>query len=88
MITIALSIAPIFLLIVTGYALRRGGIPSEEFWTLNDRLVYFVLDARALLRAHLRGGSLGPQPSSSYRGGTLLRGLLRGHGGSTAAGDS
>lgn len=43
MITIALSIAPIFLLIVTGYALRRGGIPSEEFWTLNDRLVYFVL---------------------------------------------
>lgn len=43
MIAIALSIAPIFLLIVTGYALRRGGIPSEEFWTLNDRLVYFVL---------------------------------------------
>ena len=43
MIAIALSIAPIFLLIVTGYALRRGGIPSEEFWMLNDRLVYFVL---------------------------------------------
>lgn len=43
MIAIALSIAPIFLLIVTGYALRRGGIPSEEFWLLNDRLVYFVL---------------------------------------------
>jgi len=43
MFTIALSIAPIFLLICTGYALRRGGIPSEEFWNLNDRLVYFVL---------------------------------------------
>jgi predicted permease len=43
MITIALSIAPIFLLIVTGYALRRGGIPSDSFWILNDRLVYFVL---------------------------------------------
>ena len=43
MIATALSIAPIFLLIVTGYALRRGGIPSEEFWILNDRLVYFVL---------------------------------------------
>ena len=51
MITIALSIAPIFLLIVTGYALRRGGIPSEEFWTLNDRLCLFRPDARALLRA-------------------------------------
>lgn len=40
---ISLSIAPIFLLILTGYALRRGGIPSDEFWDLNDRLVYFVL---------------------------------------------
>jgi len=43
MLTIALSIAPIFLLICLGYGLRRGGIPSEEFWNLNDRLVYFVL---------------------------------------------
>jgi predicted permease len=43
MITIALSIAPIFLLILMGYGLRRGGIPSDEFWTLTDRLVYFVL---------------------------------------------
>lgn len=43
MIATALSIAPIFVLIVAGYALRRGGIPSEEFWVLNDRLVYFVL---------------------------------------------
>ncbi|MEQ8368480.1 MAG: AEC family transporter [Roseicyclus sp.] len=40
---IALSLAPVFLLICTGYALRRGGIPSDEFWILNDRLVYFVL---------------------------------------------
>ncbi|WJY20210.1 AEC family transporter [Fontisubflavum oceani] len=40
---IALAIAPIFVLIMMGYALRRGGIPSEEFWNLNDRLVYFVL---------------------------------------------
>ncbi|GAA5070864.1 AEC family transporter [Roseibacterium beibuensis] len=43
MLSIALAIAPIFLLIVTGYVLRRGGIPSMEFWNLNDRLVYFVL---------------------------------------------
>ncbi len=41
--TIALSLAPIFLLICIGYGLRRGGIPSEEFWTLNDRLVFYVL---------------------------------------------
>ncbi len=40
---ILLSIAPIFLLILLGYGLRRGGIPSVEFWNLNDKLVYWVL---------------------------------------------
>lgn len=43
MLQILLSIAPIFLLIVLGHGLRRGGIPSIEFWNLNDRLVYWVL---------------------------------------------
>ena len=38
-----LSIVPIFLLIVLGHVLRRGGIPSFEFWNLNDKLVYWVL---------------------------------------------
>ena len=38
-----LSIVPIFLLIVLGHGLRRGGIPSFEFWNLNDKLVYWVL---------------------------------------------
>lgn len=40
---IVISIAPVFVLICLGYGLRRGGIPSEEFWNLNDRLVYFLL---------------------------------------------
>ena len=40
---IVLSIAPVFVLICLGYGLRRGGIPSAEFWNLNDRLVYFLL---------------------------------------------
>ncbi|MBX2882649.1 MAG: AEC family transporter [Granulosicoccus sp.] len=43
MINILLAIAPIFLLIVLGHVLRRGGIPSAEFWNQNDRLVYWVL---------------------------------------------
>lgn len=43
MLNILLSIAPIFLLLVLGYLLRRNGIPSIEFWNLNDRLVYWVL---------------------------------------------
>ena len=43
MIHMLLAIAPIFLLIVLGHALRRGGIPTVEFWNLNDKLVYWVL---------------------------------------------
>lgn len=43
MLIIILAIAPIFVVIVLGYLLRRGGIPSFEFWNLNDRLVYWVL---------------------------------------------
>ncbi|GAB4228574.1 MAG: AEC family transporter [Kiloniellaceae bacterium] len=43
MLHILLSIAPIFILIVLGHLLRRGGIPSFEFWNLNDKLVYWVL---------------------------------------------
>lgn len=42
-LTVIYSIAPIFVIIVMGYALRRGGIPNTEFWNLNDRLVYWVL---------------------------------------------
>lgn len=43
MLTTTLAIAPIFVMILLGYGLRRGGIPSTEFWNLNDRLVYWVL---------------------------------------------
>ncbi len=43
MLTILLSIAPIFVVMLLGHSLRRGGIPSLEFWNLNDRLVYWVL---------------------------------------------
>ena len=38
-----LSIAPIFLMIVLGHVLRRGGIPNVDFWNMNDKLVYWVL---------------------------------------------
>lgn len=43
MADIFLSIAPIFILIILGYILWRKGIPSVEFWNLNDKLVYWVL---------------------------------------------
>lgn len=43
MIDIVFTIAPIFLLIVLGNVLRRNGIPSVDFWNINDKLVYWVL---------------------------------------------
>ena len=43
MLVVLLSIAPVFALIVLGHVLRRVGIPSTEFWNINDKLVYWVL---------------------------------------------
>lgn len=43
MLTTILSILPIFLLIALGLGLRKGGIPSADFWQMNDKLVYWVL---------------------------------------------
>jgi malonate transporter len=38
-----LSIAPIFLLIVLGYLLRRNIFQNMDFWNTTDKLVYWVL---------------------------------------------
>ncbi|MAN13701.1 MAG: permease [Dinoroseobacter sp.] len=69
---ILISIAPVFVLICLGYALRRGGIPSTEFWNLNDRLVYFLLmPALFFVRvstADLSGGGLGWMAAVLYAG--------------------
>lgn len=43
LIAVLISIAPIFLIIVLGYLLRRNGIPNIDFWNMNDKLVYWVL---------------------------------------------
>jgi predicted permease len=64
MLSTALAIAPVFVMILAGYALRRGGFPSTEFWNLNDRLVYWVLMPALFFRqistADLTGAPLGP----------------------------
>ncbi len=65
MIGIALAIAPIFLMILLGYGLRRGGIPSAEFWNLNDRLVYWVL-MPALFFRQISTADLGAEPLGPY----------------------
>lgn len=64
---IVLAIAPTFILILLGYALRRGGIPSVEFWNLNDRLVYRVL-MPALFFAKISAADLAAQPLGAFAG--------------------
>lgn len=65
MLGIAVAIAPVFLMILAGYALRRGGIPSIEFWNLNDRLVYWVL-MPALFYRQISTADLGAEPLGPY----------------------
>ena len=40
LISVFLSIAPIFAVIILGHFLRRKGVPNTEFWNFNDKLVY------------------------------------------------
>ncbi|MCB1741252.1 MAG: AEC family transporter [Gammaproteobacteria bacterium] len=95
MVQIIVSIAPVFLLIVLGHALRRGGIPSVEFWNLNDRLVYWVLFPALLFyktsTISFAGGVVGPYAVAIYGalacaiGFALLCARLGGLNGATAA---
>lgn len=41
--TLILTIAPIFLLVVIGHLLRRIGLPGEGFWPMAERLGYWLL---------------------------------------------
>ncbi len=61
---ILFALAPVFLLILFGWGLRRGGWFGEQFWADVDRLVFYVLfPAYLLVRiagADLHGLQLGP----------------------------
>lgn len=58
MTEVAAALAPVFFLIVLGYAFRRGGFLAEDFWHTADRLTYFVLFP-ALLVDNLATAPLG-----------------------------
>ena len=82
MLTTLTSILPVFLVIALGLALRKGGIPSVEFWNLNDKLVYWVLMPCLMFNkislAPLGAVSLGPY-SVTILGGfavTLIFGVV------------
>ncbi|GBU10295.1 hypothetical protein AwWohl_14330 [Gammaproteobacteria bacterium] len=43
MLTIFLAILPIFLLILTGFSLRRSFIKEDIFWKNLEKLTYYLL---------------------------------------------
>lgn len=59
MLSIASTIAPIFLLIVLGYGFKRTGFPGDGFWRPAEKLAYYVLlpalIVRGLVAADLSG---------------------------------
>lgn len=57
MLTVLLSVLPVFLLIFLGTALRRIGFPGDALWAPLERLVYFVLFP-ALMTGTLAGADL------------------------------
>lgn len=65
MLGILIAIAPVFILILLGYGLKRGGIPSVDFWNLNDRLVYWVL-MPALFFVKISVADLGSEPIARF----------------------
>jgi predicted permease len=38
-----LALAPVFLIIALGWALKRSGFPGDEIWPLGERLTYYLL---------------------------------------------
>lgn len=58
MIDIIFALAPVFLCIAIGFAVRRIGFPGEEFWPPLNRVVYYIFYP-ALLVENLATADLG-----------------------------
>ncbi len=79
MLTIALALAPIFLLILLGHALKRTRFLPDAFWPPAEKLTYYVTFPALLLGnlagADLHGLAWGPVAAVAA-GATLAAGLL------------
>lgn len=75
MLTIIAAIVPIFLLIVTGFALRRSLLKEESHWVGTELLVYYVLFPALLFRTLARA-KLSEVPLFGVGGALLIAVLL------------
>lgn len=69
MTSIALTLAPIFGLMIVGMVLRRIGLPGDGFWPMASRLGYWVL-IPSLLFSKLSVADIRPELMAPF-GGTL-----------------
>jgi malonate transporter len=67
MLSILGALAPIFLLILLGWAIRRCGFVAESFWVSAEKLTYFVLFP-SLLVANLAEAQLAGLPVAAVAG--------------------
>src|SRR5256885_4842514 len=74
MIAVIAALVPVFLLIVTGFALRRWLIQQDAHWIGLERILYYVMFP-ALLVESLSRADLAKVPVLAV-GGTLLTAVL------------
>ena len=74
MLAILGALAPVFLLIILGYGLRRGGFPGDGFWPPLERLIFFVLFP-ALLIDSLATAELGALDVGPLAAALIVAGL-------------
>jgi predicted permease len=75
MLAVAAALLPVFLLIVTGFGLRRILLKEEAHWVGLERLVYYVLFP-ALLIQTLAHAKLGGVPVAGVGGALLIAVVL------------
>ena len=51
MFSIAITILPIFLLIVIGYLFKKHGFPGDGFWGPAEKLTYYILLPALIVRS-------------------------------------
>lgn len=80
MLNIFLSVLPIFLLIVTGYAAKQRFLPDEGFWRTADKLVYYVFFPSLLLLdvsgAQFSGANTSTSIAATAGGTLIVAGLI------------
>lgn len=70
MLSVLLSILPVFLLILVGQVMKRANFPGDAFWPLADRVTYYLLFPALLIQSLSRADLGGLDPKGLF--GSIL----------------